>query len=469
MATHNVIIGGGPVATNAVETIRQFDQGASRITLVSDEPAHSRMALPYWLAGQIPRDQTLTADDAYFSKQNVEARIGVRITKIDPKGNRVTLSAGGDLQFDNLLIATGSSPAGLPIPGVDLPAVQPLWTLAHIQSALDATKGNAKPRVLMIGSGFIGFIMLNAMHKRGWPISVIEREQHVLPRMLNGEAAGLVESWLAAKGVDLHCGTTVKQIRDANGVKVAELADGSKVEADLVIVATGVTPNVDLAVASGITAHEGADGGIVVNERMQTNFPNIYAGGDVAKGPALFSDEPAVHAIQPTAVDHGRVAGANMAGQDVKYPGSLSMNILDVCGLQCASFGNWANGGTGGAEPMTISNAAGPVYRSLLWSGDQISGAVFIGRANDMGMLTDVGMVKGMMQTQTHLGHWKGFLAENPFDVRRPYVASKVAQKLVGTTLLGRPSRTRQYQFGGAKPQPAVGSAHQAYVGTKAN
>ena len=118
---------------------------------------------------------------------------------------------------------------------------------------------------------------------------------------------------------------------------------------------------------------------------------------------------------------------------------------------------------------MTICNAEGPVYRSLLWSGDQISGAVFVGQANDMGMLTDVGMVKGMMQTKTHLTHWKQFMAENPFDVRRPYIATKVAQKLAGTTLLGRPSQTRQYRFGAAEPQPAVGPAHQAYVSTKAN
>ena len=104
---------------------------------------------------------------------------------------------------------------------------------------------------------------------------------------------------------------------------------------------------------------------------------------------------------------------------------------------------------------MTITNPTGPVYRNLLWTGDQITGAVFVGQANDMGMLTDVGMVKGIMQTGTPLGHWKNFLAENPFDIRRPYVATKVAQKLAGTTLTGRASRARQFQFGGAKPAPA--------------
>ncbi len=97
MSTHNVIIGGGPVATNALETIRQFDNGASQITLICDEPAHSRMALPYWLSGQIPREQTHTADDAYYQKLNVDAKIGTRVQSVDPNGNSVTLSDGSTL------------------------------------------------------------------------------------------------------------------------------------------------------------------------------------------------------------------------------------------------------------------------------------------------------------------------------------------------------------------------------------
>ncbi len=464
MPKHHVIIGGGPVATNAIETIRQFDNGDSKITLVCDEPAHSRMALPYWLAGQVPREHTLTADDAYFQKLKVEARIGTRATKIDPDAKTLTLADGGSIGFDDLLIATGSKPLGLRLPGADGAGVQTLWTLADTQSALDAVAGKQKPRVVMIGSGFIGFIMLNAMYKRNWQLAVVEREAHVLPRMLNAEAAAIAQSWLDKKGVEVHCGTTAKQIVDSNGTKTVELASGKKLEADLVVIATGVAPNVSLTEGSGIEVESGMGGGIAVNERMQTNFPNIYAGGDVAKGPALYADGPELHAIQPTAVDHGRVAGANMAGQNVRYPGSLSMNILDVCGLQCASFGNWLNGS---AEAMTIANAERPVYRSLLWTGDKITGAIFLGQPTDMGMLTDVGMVKGIMQTQTPMGHWKSFLKENPYDVRRPYVATKVAQKLVGTTLVGRPSQTRQYQFGDAKRVATVGPAHATFVGTK--
>ncbi|MAE64022.1 MAG: hypothetical protein CMJ18_07080 [Phycisphaeraceae bacterium] len=464
MPNHNVIIGGGPAATNAIETIRQFDGGDSKITLISDEPAHSRMALPYWLSGQVVREHTHTGDDGYFGNLGVETRIGEHVEKIDAKGKKLTLSGGSSLEFDQLLIATGSAPIGLPIPGADLDGVQPLWSLAHTQSALDAVDGVAKPRVVMIGSGFIGFIMLNAMHKRGWQLAVVEREAHVLPRMLNAQAADIAQKWLGRQGVDLHCGTTVSGITASGKAKTVELADGTKLEADLVIVATGVQPNVGFVASSGVDVEEGVPGGIPVNDRMQTNVSYIFAAGDVAKGPVLGSDEKAVHAIQPTAVDHGRIAGANMAGQSITYPGSLSMNILDVCGLQCASFGDWTDTG----DTMTIANAEGFIYRSLIWTGDHITGAVFAGRPTDMGMLTDVGMVKGILQTNTAMGPWKQFLAENPFDIRRPYVATKVAQKLAGSTLLGRPAATRQFQFKGAgAASPAVGKSHDLYVSTK--
>jgi NAD(P)H-nitrite reductase large subunit len=460
--TRHLIIGGGPAAINALETIRDLDRGASSITLVSDEPAYSRMVLPYYLADQIAEKEVYTADDTYYASLDIDRRIGTRVNRIEPEAKCATLQDGQSLIFDNLLIATGSSAVIRPIPGADLPGVYPLWTLAHTEAVLRMTQDKPKPEVVMVGAGFIGFIVLNAMYKRGWKLHVVEIANHVLPRMLDPDSARLVESWLENKGVALHLGTTVQSIAEMNGRKRFALANGQHLEADLVIIATGIRPNTDLVNGSGILL----DQGILVNERMQTNFPFVYAAGDVAQGPDLLGDKSVVHAIQPTAVDHGRIAGANMAGQTIHYPGSLLMNILDVCGLQCASFGRWSEAG---AETMTICNPQRPVYRRLLWTEDQITGAIFVGPANDLGMLNDVGMVKGIMQTRTSLGAWKEFLRENPFDVRRPFIAAKVGQKLAGATLLGRPSRSRRYRFQGRQPGPQVTQpdAHQIYLGTK--
>ena len=459
MATHHVIIGGGPVATNALETIRALESAASRITLVCDEPAHSRMALPYWLSGQFPREHTYTADEALFRRLQVEARIGARVRAIDPERQTVTLEGGESLAFDKLLIATGAAPLALSIPGAEL--TQPLWSLADVQQLLDATPASGRPRVVLIGGGFIGLIMLAAMVKRNWQLAVVERQPHVLPRMLPAAAAAIVEPWLRGRGVALYCGTTVQAVRPASGsAKLVELADGQTLEADVVIVAAGIRPNDQLARQCGLAT----DAGILVDDRMQTNVPAIYAGGDVAQGPVLFGDQPAIHAIQPTAVDHGRVAGANMAGREIHYPGSLSMNVLDACGLQCASFGNWSDAA---AAATTIANPASNIYRSLHWHDDELVGAVFVGRANDVGMLTDVGMVKGILQTRTRLGAWQRYLADNPFDIRRPYVATNVAGKLAATTLLGQPARPRSYRGGSAAAATPANPHHELYVSTK--
>lgn len=456
MPTH-VIVGGGPAATNAIETIRHIDGGSSTIVLISDEPAHSRMALPYWLAGKIVREHTYTGDAAYFAKLGVETRIGRRVTSLDAVNRQVQLDDGARLTFDTLLLATGARPLRPEIPGCDLPGVLPMWTLAQAEQALAVLSPLQRPRVVLLGAGFIGFIVLNALFKRGCQLAVVERERQVLPRMLDAIGAQHVQRWLAERQVAVYTGQTVVEIRAAaDGSKQVHLSGGQVLSADLVVLAVGIRPNIELATAAGLAV----DQGILVNNRMQTSVPYIYAGGDVAQGPVLFSNDRQIHAIQPTAVDHGRVAGANMAGRDVTYPGSLLMNVVDVCGLQTASFGQWDSGAE---HVLLINNPADKIYRKLVWKDDQIVGAIFIGRANDMGMLTDVGMVKGMIQTQARLGPWKRYLEHNPFDIRRAYVGAGVPQKLLSTTLLGMPTRPRGYV---AVPEPSiqVGSPHAAYV-----
>lgn len=442
MATRYVVVGGGPAATNALQTIRQYDAQAD-LTFLSDEPAHSRMALPYWIAGAIPREQVLTGNDALWKKMNVAAHSDARVRAIHPYQHEVETVQGQKYGYDRLLLATGSRPRQLAIPGADDPRVQPLWNLHHVESLLQSVPPTGTPRVAMIGAGFIGFIVLNAMYKRGWKLSVIEQQPHVLPRMLNADAAGIVQGWLSERGVDVHCGAGVKGIEADGATRKIQLDNGNQLEVDVVIVAVGVQPNLELAGPAGIET----DQGILVDAHLRTNLEHIYAAGDVAQGPVLHTNERAVHAIQPTAVDHGRVAGANMAGQSVAYPGSLSMNVLDVCGLQCVSYGLW----DADVETMSMINPAVSIYRNLVWEGDRLCGAIFVGRANDVGMLSDAGMVKGFLQTNTAFGAWKKYVDENPFDIRRPYIATGVAEQLKQFTLLPDPSASPAYRD--ASPQ----------------
>src|SRR5262249_54822503 len=152
LMTRHLIIGGGPAAINAIETIREFDS-SPEVAMVSDEPAYSRMVLPYYLAQSIPEPHVYTGDDAYFDALKVERHIGKRATKVDPKAKSVTLQDGQSFKFDDLLIATGSSATIPPIPGTNLPGVHPLWTLGHTNAVLQATAGMKQPEVVFVGAG----------------------------------------------------------------------------------------------------------------------------------------------------------------------------------------------------------------------------------------------------------------------------------------------------------------------------
>jgi NAD(P)H-nitrite reductase large subunit len=453
----HVVVGGGPAGIFAMETLRDLAPD-DEITLISDEPAYSRMVLPYLLAGEIPEEHIFTGDDRYFERLKVKT-LQKRVNRVDPKGKTLTLADQSAVPFDTLLIATGSTPLKVDIPGASGPGVSNLWTLDDARAILSRLKGK-KVKVVFVGAGFIGFIVLNALAKVGCELQVVEVEPQILPRMLDGRSADLATKWLARKGIACHVGLRATEIGDRGGQKVVTLSDGRSLTCDLVVIAVGVRPNLDLVGDSGIKTNYG----ILVDDHLRTNVPDIYAAGDVAEGIDFSTGTPAVHAIQPTAVEHGRVAGANMAGRAVAYAGSLGMNILDVVKLQTASFGLWRGDGK---ETTVVENVSRPVYRKLVWDGDRIVGAIFLGPAEDVALLNDMGMVKGLIQTRTPLGEWKAYVQKNPMDIRRPYVATKAAVTLLDQTLLGVETGERRYRFQDMKPESKPTPAHTVFVSTK--
>lgn len=443
MVTRHVILGAGPAGMHAIETIRKYDRDNSEIHLVCDEPAYSRMVLPYWLAGAIVEAHVFTADDSFYARHRVTPHVGKRATAVDVNARQVTLNDGSTLPFDNLLIATGSSATRPSIDGSDLPGVHNLWTLDDAR-AVSARVGPQK-RVLFVGAGFIGFIVLNALFKKQCQLTVVEIERQVLPRMLDAAGAALVQNWLASKGVDLCTGTSVRAIEKSGARLTVRLASGQSCEADCVIISTGIRPNVGFLQGSGIAT----DQGVLVNAHLCSNVPGVFAAGDCAQGPDLLGGAATIHAIQPTAIDHGRIAGANMAGQAVPYDGSLLMNVLDICGLQTASFGRWS---ATGSDTLVTENATRPIYRKLILDGDRVVGAVMLGRTADLSTINDIGMVKGLIQTQTPLGAWKSYLQQHPVDIRRPYVATGVAARLLQKTLLPDATGDLGYRYQDVRP-----------------
>lgn len=418
----HVIIGAGPAGVVAAESIRQYDV-SSTVTLVGDEPErpYSRMAIPYYLVGQIAEEGThLRKGAEHFASHGIDIRRG-RVGKIDTAADTVVLEDGGRLEYDRLLIATGSRPVKLPIPGIDLPGVVNCWTLEDARKiAAVCQPGN---KVVLIGAGFIGCIILEALARSGVDLTVVEAENRMVPRMMNETSGGLIKKWCESKGVNVRTSARVTTIEQSGGGLVGTLLGKSKklrvvldggdtLEADMVISATGVRPNTGFLEGSGIDL----DDGIVVDDRLQTSVPKVFAAGDVCQGLDFSTGGQAVQAIQPTATEHGRIAAANMTGLNVRHQGSVNMNVLDTMGLISSSFGLWM--GVDGGDSAELRDLDRFKYLNLQFDGDVLVGA------SSLGMTNHVGVLRGMIQSRTRLNGWKEKLLEDPTRIMEAYMAS---------------------------------------------
>jgi len=432
MARRHLIIGGGTAGMNAIRTIREEETERSTITLVSAEKPYSRMVLPYYLDRSIAESHVFTATARVLADWGVTTQMGKRATALDTKANVCTLDDGTTVEYDDCVIATGSSAVRAPVPGADGPGVHSFWTLDQARGVLAQIQPGS--HVVMVGAGFIAFTILNSILSLGAKLTIVEVAPRILPRMIDDAGAGLVQAWLEQNGVAVRPGAKLTRIDDAKGRRRLKMAAGGDLVADVVIMATGIRTNLDWLKGSDVKINQG----VVVDDHLRSSVPNVYAAGDVAEGPDLIGETNAVHAIEPTAQEHGRIVGANMAGKDVRYRGSLIINIVEVCHLDVASFGAWDDAK---AETASGVKADRPAYRKLLWRGDRLTGAIILGPSSDIWTTNDVGMLKGLVQSGVSLGAWKAHLKKNPFDIKPAFIATKTTGSLLPETILGRPSK----------------------------
>ncbi|MFQ5899225.1 MAG: NAD(P)/FAD-dependent oxidoreductase [Candidatus Methylomirabilia bacterium] len=431
MATRHLIIGGGTAGLNAMRTIREEQADGAEIVLVSAERPYSRMVLPYYLGRSIAESHVYTATPAKLAHWGVKSYIGRRAASLDPKAGKLTLDDGTVVEYDDCMIATGSSPVRPPIPGADGPGIHSFWTLEQARGVIRELKAGS--HVVMVGAGFIAFTILNSILALGAKLTIVEIAPRILPRMVDQAGAEIVEAWLKKHGVEIRTGAKLKRIEEARGKRRLHFERGKDLVADVVIMATGIKTNLEWLAGSGIRVN----GGVVVDDHLRSNFPNVYAAGDVAEGRNLVTGRSEVHAIEPTAMEHGRVVGAQMAGRQLSYPGSLLMNIVGVCKLEVASFGAWDDPG---AEAMVELRPDRAAYRKLLWKEDRVTGAIIIGRSAEVWPSNDVGMLKGLVQSGVRVGPWKEHLRKRLFDIKPAFTASSTTATLLPQTILGRPS-----------------------------
>ncbi|GGT59297.1 pyridine nucleotide-disulfide oxidoreductase [Streptomyces kurssanovii] len=318
MATNTafVIVGAGLAGAKAAQTLREegFDGPVVLLGKESERPYERPPLSKGYLLGKDERDTVYVHPPQWYAEHDVDLRLGVAVTAIDPAGHEVTLADGSLIGFEKLVLTTGSSPRRLTVPGADLDAVHYLRRLPDSDRIKEAFASAS--RVVVIGAGWIGLETAAAARTAGVEVTVLEMAELPLLRVLGREVSQIFADLHTDHGVDLRFGVQVAEITGADGrANGVLLADGSRIDADAVIVGVGITPNTQLADAAGLEV----DNGIRVDAHLRTSHPDIYAAGDVANAfhPLVGKHIRVEH--WANAVNQPQVAAKAMLGQDVAY------------------------------------------------------------------------------------------------------------------------------------------------------
>ena len=404
----HVILGAGPAGVIAAETIRKHAPDDD-IVIVGDEPEapYSRMAIPYLLMGNIGEDGThLRHTPGHFEKLSIASSAAAR------QGRRHRRAHGRARRRQHAALRPPADRHRLE-PGQPADPRHRRRRRAHLLDAAGRARDRAArhpgARVLQMGAGFIGCIIMEALAARGVQLTVVEMGDRMVPRMMGPTAGGMIKDWCEKKGVRVFTGTRVEAIEPRrprarsrrSGLRV-RLSNGQHLEADLVISATGVKPNIGFLENSGITCLLG----VLTDEHLQTSVPGIYAAGDCAEAFDKISGKTIVSAIQPNAAEQARVAALNMVGRKAELRGVTQINVLDTLGLISTSFGDWQ--GVPGGEHVELTDRAAGRHLSLQFNGDALVGC------NSIGWTDHVGVMRGLVEGQVRLGDWKTALAGRP-------------------------------------------------------
>jgi NAD(P)H-nitrite reductase large subunit len=390
-----VIIGNSAAAVGAIEAIRKVNRPIS-ITVISDEPhsVYSRPLISYLLAGEIDLHQIFYRPKNFYEKNDVRTILGRRVVEVDFDKKVAQLENGEKISYDRLLIATGGKPFIPKMEGLDIPGVYTFTKLEDAQRISFALKDTEK--AVVIGGGLIGLKAAEALVKRKVEVTVVELADHILSLTLDKTASSILEKALKRDGVHLITSNTVEAILGNGHVESVRLSNGKIVETQMVIVAIGVNPNVEPFRKSSL----GIEKGILVNERMETTIPNVYAAGDVTQAYDKILKSHRTIPVWPNAYLQGKIAGYQMAGSDkFRYEGSFMMNSIEVAHIPTISIGLTSPPSSDGYQVIKSFDRLSNVYRKVVLKGDVIVGAIFTGHIDRTGIITgllrDGAKVKG--------------------------------------------------------------------------
>ncbi|MES9896237.1 MAG: nitrite reductase large subunit NirB [Candidatus Thiodiazotropha endolucinida] len=368
-----VLIGNGMAGIRTIEELLKLDESANyEITVFGEEPHtnYNRILLSPVLAGEQKFDDIILNPPEWYNDNGITLHSGDPVTEIDRIHNRVVTASGISMEYDRLIIATGSRPFMLPIPGADLDGVLGFRDIEDVEKMLEVA--NSHNKAVVIGGGLLGLEAANALMKQGMQVSVVHLMNSLMENQLDMPAADLLKTSLEEKGLNFLLEKNTKEITGSNRVTGITFTDGEHLEADLVIMAVGIRPNIDLAKTSGIHCERG----ILVSDTMQTFDPSIYAVGECVQ------HRDVCYGLVAPLFEQAKVCANHLANLGYgRYEGSVTSSKLKVTGIELFSAGNFL--GDDDSDDIIYRDPGAGVYKKLVIKDGRIDGAVLYGDTID--------------------------------------------------------------------------------------
>jgi len=410
--TKYLVVGSSHAALEAVTAIRMHDAEGSLTLLTRDTHLpYSPTVLPYVVSGRSAPDGIFLRDEKFFADNHVALKRGKALKALHTERNAAELADGSEIAYDKILLATGAAPAIPPIPGLDQVAYHVLRTLD------DATKLNAaikqSKQAVVMGAGLVGMHAAENLVKAGARVTIVEMAKQLTDGYFDATAAGLIEKAFTDNGARILTGSRVVKLAPSALGATLTLENGTRWKPDLLLVATGVKPNMDYLAGSPVE-HER---GILVSDTMQTSVANVWSAGDCAQARGFFSDAKVMNAILPDATEQGRIAGMAMAGDPglKQYPGGVPLNTYHFFGRHAISVGS--SKAPAGAEVVTRFDEANGRYLKVIFMEGRLLGIYGVNEFFDGGVMCQ------LILRQVDLSAVKERFVANPLAVGREFMS----------------------------------------------
>jgi nitrite reductase (NADH) large subunit len=366
-----VIVGNGMAAARLVDELAKTALGRYAIAVIGDEPrlAYNRVLLSSVLAGETASHEIELRPASWWRDRGVTLKYGCVATEIDLGRRELKIAGEESVAFSKLVLATGSAPLRLNVPGADLAGVHTFRDSRDVDLLL--TLAAQRKRVVVVGGGLLGLEAAYGLAKAGMPVTLIHLMDRLMERQLDAPAAGLLKTLVERKGIEVLLNANTARLYGGSFVEGIELTDGRRIDADAVIFAAGIRPNVALAKDAGIPVNRG----IVVDDHLQTAAADVFALGECAEHRGI------CYGLVEPAYEQARVLARHLAGKCASYSGSVVATNLKVSGVAVFSAGDFI--AADGAETIVLNDARHGTYKKLVIANGRLTGAVLVGDTAD--------------------------------------------------------------------------------------